>query len=118
MGVAALVVTAVAGLRRCVGRCGERSGGVVAGGSSDGRRPRPCRGPRCRAHERVGTLRHLTRAGGGIGRRARFRSVCPYGHGGSSPPSPTSPYGGLAPRNRRNPRNALATREGVSCSRG
>ena len=37
----------------------------------------------------TGTLRPAPRAGGGIGRRARFRSVCPQGHGGSSPPSPT-----------------------------
>ena len=29
------------------------------------------------------------RAGGGIGRRARFRSVCPKGRGGSTPPSRT-----------------------------
>ena len=31
------------------------------------------------------------RASGGIGRRARFRSVCPKGRGGSTPPSRTSP---------------------------
>ena len=29
------------------------------------------------------------RASGGIGRRARFRSVCPKGCGGSTPPSRT-----------------------------
>lgn len=31
-----------------------------------------------------------TRASGGIGRRARFRSVCPKGRGGSTPPSRTT----------------------------
>ena len=31
----------------------------------------------------------LTRASGGIGRRAGFRFLCPKGRGGSSPPSPT-----------------------------
>ncbi len=35
------------------------------------------------------------RAGGGIGRRARFRSVCPKGRGGSTPPSRTSKAPGL-----------------------
>ncbi len=33
--------------------------------------------------------RRQVRASGEIGRRARFRSVCPKGHGGSSPPSRT-----------------------------
>ena len=33
------------------------------------------------------------RASGGIGRRARFRSVCPRGRGGSTPPSRTHQYG-------------------------
>src|SRR5581483_2873408 len=31
----------------------------------------------------------VTRASGGIGRRAGFRFLCPQGRGGSSPPSPT-----------------------------
>ena len=31
----------------------------------------------------------MSRASGGIGRRARFRSVCPKGRGGSTPPSRT-----------------------------
>jgi hypothetical protein len=31
----------------------------------------------------------VLRASGGIGRRARFRSVCPQGRGGSTPPSRT-----------------------------
>src|ERR1700735_4347623 len=31
----------------------------------------------------------VTRASGGIGRRAGFRFLCPRGCGGSSPPSPT-----------------------------
>ncbi len=35
------------------------------------------------------------RAGGGIGRRARFRSVCPKGRGGSTPPSRTTEAPGL-----------------------
>ena len=39
----------------------------------------------CRAERSVGNAR----AGGGIGRRARFRSVCPRGRGGSTPPSRT-----------------------------
>ena len=33
--------------------------------------------------------RNASRASGGIGRRARFRSVCPKGRGGSTPPSRT-----------------------------
>src|SRR5699024_1922909 len=31
--------------------------------------------------------------GGGIGRRVRFRSVCPRGRGGSTPPSRTNQFG-------------------------
>src|ERR1700735_3653913 len=38
----------------------------------------------------------VTRASGGIGRRAGFRFLCPKGCGGSSPPSPTNqPIKGL-----------------------
>ena len=36
-------------------------------------------------------FRLVTRASGGIGRRAGFRCQCPLGRGGSSPPSPTTP---------------------------
>ena len=42
-------------------------------------------------------LTPASRASGGIGRRARFRSVCPKGRGGSTPPSRTS---GRAPGHR------------------
>ena len=38
-------------------------------------------------------FRHASSASGGIGRRARFRSVCPKGRGGSTPPSRTAPRG-------------------------
>src|SRR3954447_7356400 len=39
---------------------------------------------------RVGYPERASRASGGIGRRARFRSVCPKGRGGSTPPSRTT----------------------------
>jgi hypothetical protein len=73
-----------------VGLLPRSDGRQPASGARCERRTPPAPGPRCRARRRVGTLRAPPRAGGGIGRRARFRSVCPNGHGGSSPPSPTT----------------------------
>ena len=59
----------------------------------------------------------VTRASGGIGRRAGFRFLCPKGCGGSSPPSPTQNRAGA-----RAPIPALRLRPGTgipapSCSR-
>ncbi len=50
--------------------------GVLAAPDPDGLTRGPC-------------YREQARASGGIGRRARFRSVCPKGRGGSTPPSRT-----------------------------
>jgi hypothetical protein len=49
--------------------------------------PRPDGGPPRRLRY---LFRLVTRASGGIGRRAGFRCQCPLGRGGSSPPSPTT----------------------------
>ena len=62
-------------------------------------RPRPgeARGePRGTGRDLVDFREHhqvRLRASGGIGRRARFRSVCPKGRGGSTPPSRTTRQG-------------------------
>ena len=42
------------------------------------------------AERRDRRVERRARASGGIGRRARFRSVCPKGRGGSTPPSRTT----------------------------
>ncbi len=59
---------------------------VVVGGT--GLTEDSCYGPRKRPTATV-LIFPGTRASGGIGRRARFRSVCPKGRGGSTPPSRT-----------------------------
>jgi hypothetical protein len=60
-----------------------------------------------------------SRASGGIGRRARFRSVCPKGRGGSTPPSRTCDRPrvldpGLRPFPRQSPRAVAWGRRAVS----
>jgi hypothetical protein len=75
---------------RCACRAGGPSGptGIVTGGARRaGRRPRPGLG----GLAALGYPVRAARASGGIGRRARFRSVCPKGRGGSTPPSRTQP---------------------------
>lgn len=55
----------------------------------------------CLRLERSGRSQAVPSASGGIGRRARFRSVCPKGRGGSTPPSRTNPKTpGQAPPDR------------------
>ena len=66
--------------------------GVIDGCGRNGQNPCPRRYPYDAGHSARGTLGGA-RASGGIGRRARFRSVCPKGRGGSTPPARTGRKG-------------------------
>ncbi len=74
-------------------------------------------GPGLGMASRLGYRAVASRASGGIGRRARFRSVCPKGRGGSTPPSRTWTRGQLLGTARRRKAGSPQGGPAFCCSR-